>query len=409
MRFLILTQYFPPEIGAPQTRLAAVAKELLRLGHEVEVVTAMPNHLVGRIYDGYRGKAYVREHWHGIPVHRTWVYAAMGTGARRLLNYLSFCVSSLFGLARAKRPDVVFVESPPLFLSVPGWFKAKSSGAKLVFNVADLWPDAVTDLGVMHDGAMLRFAKQLEAWAYRNASFVNAVTEGIAERLRSGKSVAANKILFLPNGVDTAMLRPLPPDHALAARLGLAGKTVFLYAGTHGIVHGLEHVLDAAALVDQDEIAVLFLGAGTCKPALMERARALGVRNVVFHDPVAIERMPAFYSIACASIVTVIRSHHSQGARPSKMFSSLACGVPILYSGEGEGAEIVRSADAGIIVEPESAQALAHGMRELSGNPELRERLGRAARRVAETDFGWNRIVESWLARLQEPEARRIG
>lgn len=408
MRFLILTQYFPPEIGAPQTRLAAVAKELVRLGHEVEVVTAMPNHLVGRIYDGYGGKIYVREEWHGIPVHRTWVYAAMGTGARRMLNYLSFCASSLFGLARARRPDVVFVESPPLFLSIPGWFKAALSRAKLVFNVADLWPDAIADLGVMQDGAVLRFAKQLELWAYRRASYVNAVTEGIAERLR-GKAVAEEKILFLPNGVDTAMLRPIPPDHALAARLGLAGKTVFLYAGTHGIVHGLEHVIDAAALVDDENIAILFLGAGTRKPALIERARTLGVRNVVFHDPVAIERMPAFYSIACASIVTVIRSHHSQGARPSKMFSSLACGVPILYSGEGEGAEIVRRGGAGIIVEPESAQALARGMRQLAADREGRDRLGEAARRVAETQFGWNHIVESWLAHLQEPQARRIG
>jgi glycosyltransferase involved in cell wall biosynthesis len=326
-----------------------------------------------------------------------------------LFNYLSFCVTSLIGLARAKRPDVVFVESPPLFLIVPGWVKAKLSGAKLIFNVADLWPDTVSDLGVVRDGAMLRFAKQLEAWAYRKASYVNAVTDGIAERLRSGKAVQAEKILFLPNGVDTMMLQPMPPDRALAARLGLAGKSVFLYAGTHGIVHGLEHVLDAAAQVEADGIAVLFVGAGTRKAALVERTRALGLRNVVFHDPVPIERMPAFYSIACASIVTVIRSHHSQGARPSKMFSSLACGVPILYSGEGEGAEIVRSAGAGIVVEPESADALARGMRELTANPELRDRLGAAARSLAETRFGWSGIVESWLARLQSSQVRCTG
>lgn len=406
MRFLILTQYFPPEIGAPQTRLAAVAGELVRLGHEVEVVTAMPNHLVGRVYEGYRGRFYVREHWRGIPVHRTWVYASMGTGFPRLLNYLSFCFSSLFALIRIRKPDVVFVESPPLFLAFPGWLAARRAKAKLVFNVADLWPDAVADFGVLREGTMLRLAGHLEAWAYRSASYVNAVTEGIAERLRDGKDVAPGKILYLPNGVDTKVLRPQEADHQLAQRLGLTGKTVFLYAGTHGIVHGLEHVVRAAKLVEKDNIAVVFLGAGTMKAALIELARTLDAKNVVFHDPIPLERTPAFYSIACASIVTVVRSRHAKGARPSKMFSSLACAVPVLYSGEGEGAEIVRAAHAGVVVEPEDAEALARAMIELRNRPDLRARMSQNARRTAEGQFSWKRIVEEWVENLQ---TRRIG
>ncbi|MGH9702168.1 MAG: glycosyltransferase, partial [Candidatus Acidiferrales bacterium] len=141
MRILILTQYFPPETGAPQTRLAALARELVRLGHEAEVVTAMPNYPVGKIFPSYRGRFYCREAWEGVPIHRVWVHASMGKGLGRLLNYLSFSVFSLFALSQTRRPDYIFVESPPLFAALPGILVAKLWGVEIILNVADLWPE----------------------------------------------------------------------------------------------------------------------------------------------------------------------------------------------------------------------------------------------------------------------------
>src|SRR5205807_9750314 len=162
VRFLILTQYFPPEHGAPQVRLAAFARELRRLGHEVEVATAMPNYPTGEIFDGYRKAFYLREDWEGVPVHRVWLYASMGAGFKRLVNYGSFTATSLLALWRARRPDYLFVESPPLFLSLPAILAATVWRVPVIFNVADLWPDSVRELGIMKDGPILRAAERLE-------------------------------------------------------------------------------------------------------------------------------------------------------------------------------------------------------------------------------------------------------
>ena len=404
MRVLVLTQYYPPEIGAPQTRLAAFARELIRRGHEVEVVTAMPHHLLGRTYAGYRNKFYLREDVGGVTVHRTWVYAATGTGVRRIANYLSFTATSLYGLIRAARPDVVFVESPPLFLSIPGWLAALAFRAKLIFNVADLWPDSVRDLGVMDDGWMIRVAEALEAWTYRRADIVNAVTVGIDHVLRIQKGVPSEKLRFLPNGIDIEAFAPRPPDERLRSVLKLDARPVFIYAGTHGIAQGLANVLDAAALV-ADRAVVLFVGSGPTKAGLIARAKARGIHNVRFIDPVSIEEMPRYFSLAYASIVPLVRSDLMRGARPSKIFPALASGVPVVYSGEGEGARLVEDAGAGIAVPPEDAAALADAMRRLCDDPALRESLAVCARSLAVERFGWSMIVGRWLNSLPEVEA----
>lgn len=407
MRVLVLTQYYPPEIGAPQTRLAAFARELIRRGHEVEVVTAMPHHLLGRTYAGYRKSFYMREEVGGVTVHRTWVYAATGTGLPRIANYLSFTATSLYGLSRAARPDVVFVESPPLFLSIPGWLAAMAFRAKLIFNVADLWPDSVRELGVMDDGWMIRVAEALESWTYRRADIVNAVTVGIDHVLRSKKGVPSEKLRFLPNGIDIEAFAPRPPDERLRAMLKLDARPVFIYAGTHGIAQGLENVLDAAALV-ADRAVVLFVGSGPTKGSLIARAKARGIDNVRFIDPVPIEEMPRYFSLAYASIVPLVRSDLMRGARPSKIFPALASGVPVVYSGEGEGARLVEDAGAGIAVPPEDPASLAGAMRRLCDDPALRESLATHARTLAVDRFGWSMIVGRWLNSLPEAQAAPV-
>ena len=181
MRILILTQYFTPEIGGPQTRLMSMATELKRLGHEVEIVTGMPNYPRGEIFPGYLGRIYCREDFAGIVVHRVWLYAAMGGGLSRMLNYGSFTVTALFGLMRAKKPDYIFVESPPLLLSISGYIAGSLRGAPFILNVADLWPDAIVEGGFIRSKFLIRCMEALEKWSYRKAAYVNAVTEGIRD------------------------------------------------------------------------------------------------------------------------------------------------------------------------------------------------------------------------------------
>ncbi|MFZ0283228.1 MAG: glycosyltransferase, partial [Bacteroidales bacterium] len=191
---MILTQYFAPEIGATQIRLGAISKALLHLGHSVEVVTALPNYPAGKIFPEYRGRFSCQEEIGGVKVHRVWAYPASGAGANRMLNYFSFLFTSLFALWRVPRPDILLVDSPPLFLSLPGFIASRWWKTGMIFNVADLWPDEVREMGVLREGLVLRLAEYWEAWTYRHAKKVNAVTEGIRSRLIQ-KGVPEPKIL----------------------------------------------------------------------------------------------------------------------------------------------------------------------------------------------------------------------
>ena len=402
MKFLLLTQYFPPEIGGAQTRLRSTAVELKRLGHDVEVVTALPNYPRGKFYPGYQGRGYVREEFEGITVRRVWLYPAMGGGPRRMLNYASFTILSLLGLLLSRRPDFILVESPPLFLSIPAWVAGFLWRVPFIFNVADLWPDIVVEGGFLKQGPLIGLMKRLEQWSYRRAGYVNAVTEGMRDTLIREKHVPADKILFLPNGADTIHYQPHAADNRLLTRLGLEGRKIFLWAGTLGHAHGLNHVLDAAKLLEHRcEVYFLFIGDGSAKAELLLQRDRLNLRNVGFLDPVAIEQLPPYYSIAVCGLASLLPIPLYDGARPSKIFPILASGKPVLFAGKGETARLIEDARAGIVVAPEDPQALAEAVLQLADQPEAAEELGRNGRRFVEDNYQWSTLISRWIAGLR--------
>jgi len=415
MRFLILTQYFPPEIGAPQIRLAAMARELVRQGHEVEVVTALPNYPSGKIFPEYQGSFMIKERmYNDIIVHRTWVYPAMGAGIKRLLNYSSFAVTSLFGLVQAQRPDYLFVESPPLFLSIPAylWAWLWRRNVPIILNIADLWPDTIYQLGLMKQGINLRLARILEQWSYRKARFITVVTEGMRGILIKEKRVPPEKILFLPNGVDVHMFLPRKYNDRLAVELGLQSKKVILYAGTLGIVHGLETAIYAIHQVRKyiPQVMLVFIGDGTMKKELQRLVTALSLsENVLFLEPASPEYVAQLFSIADIGLAMHRSIPLLKSARSSKIFPIMASGKPVLYSGEGEGARLVQQAQAGIVVPPENPEALAKAIYKLISNPRLAHELGRKGRSFVEKNFSWSTLVKNWLVQLSSAEAKWRG
>jgi len=402
MRILLLTQYFAPEVGASQVRLSAFCRELKAAGHEVEVVTAMPHHPEGRIYPGYRGRFYLRETLDGITVHRVWLYAAKGSGFQRILTYLSFAFFCLFGLLRASRPDYLFVDAPPLFLAVPGWLASRLWKTRFIFNVADLWPDSVLDLGIMSPGLATNLGFALEKWTYRHADFVTAVTEGIRTSLLERKNVPSTKILFLPNGVDTSLFQPATlPDERLRAQLGLCGKKIVLYAGNHGYANAVGQLIEAASLISDPGIHFLLVGDGPEKPLLQGLARRSRLSNVTFLHSVPIEKLPSFLSIASIAAVTLIKSRITEGARPAKTFVMMAAGKPIVLAGQGESADLVREANAGLIVPPHSPHDFAAAVLLLANDSDLATRMGQNGRAFVQAHFGWSLLVRDWLAQLR--------
>lgn len=401
MRILVLTQYFPPEIGGPQTRLAAMAAELKVLGHDVEVVTGFPNYPRGRIFADYRGAFYRCEIRDRVVVHRVWLYPAMGEGIKRMLNYASFALTSIYGLMRATKPDYIFVESPPLLLAVSAYIAGRLRGAPFIFSVADLWPDAIAEGGFLKDGFLMSCLTALEKWSYRKAAYVNAATEGIRDSLLHKKRVPVEKILFLPNGVDTTRYQPQSADVGLKRTLGLEGKQIVLWAGTLGYAHGLENVLQAARLLSgRPDVHFLFVGDGSARASLEQLTQNLRLSNVTFRDPVLVEQLPPYFSIAESGLASLLDIPIHDGARPSKIFPFLASGKPLIFVGRGEGARLVQQAGAGIVVAPGDPAALAAAVLQIVSDPEAAQMLGRRGREFVEENLQWSKLIGTWIDKV---------
>jgi len=402
LKIVLLTQCYPPEIGGAQVLLGSFAKELKRQGHDVKVVTALPNYPKGEIFEGYRGKWIVHEEIDGVPVFRTWVYAVQSARLfPRLASYFSFCLTSLLSFRWIGKPDVIFVDSPPLFLCLVALSFACLKGSSWVMNIADLWPDAVAESGLVQSSILLNIAWKLEGFLYRSADFVSSVTEGICKILAEDKGVPKNKILFLPTGVDTSLFYPCAPDQALLDQWKLNGKSVFTYAGRIGHSQGLTLVLDAAQrLRERTDIAFVLLGDGPVREELRSTSKALGLTNILFVDPVPLSEMPRWWSISRAALVTLKDQSVHLSARPSKSLPAMANGIPVIFSGVGEMARIINDAYAGIVVPPEQVEPFAQAILNLTDEPELARRLGANGRRLCEQEFGWEKIVQSWLSQM---------
>ncbi len=402
MHFLVLTQYFPPETGAPQVRLAAMIRELLHLGHTVEVVTALPNYPEGQIFPNYRGYFYQQEEWEGVRVHRVWIYAATGAGIKRLLNYCSFTLTAWWGLRKAQRPDYLFVESPPLFLGITGYFVAKRWRIPFIFNIADLWPDTVHGLGLMRAGWALQQAKKLESWLYQQADYITVVTESVRQILIKDKRVPVNKVLLLPNGVDTQLFKPQAADRVWQASLGLPhDRHLLLYAGTHGYAHGMEVILQAAQLLKETPVLFLLVGGGSDKNRIQQLSEQMQLKNVIFWSSQSPELIARLYSLSIAGISTFRDSPWLACTRAAKTLPILACGKPVLLCGAGEGAQLITAAHAGIVISPGDHLGLARAIQQLLNNPNYAEQLGSQGRNYAEKHLQWSIVVVDWLRQLQ--------
>ena len=262
-RWLMLTQYYPPEIGAPQIRLRSVVSELRQRGNEVEVLTAMPNYPTGKIFPGYSGRWRMRDEIDGVPVRRTWIYAGTGKAAHiRLANYFSFTLTALIAALFGPRPDVMFVESQPLSLGLVALLMKWLRGVPYIYNVPDLQVDVAGQLGFMRNRSLLRWAFVLENFFLRQSWKVSTVTHGFIEHFHS-RGIPREQITFLPNGADTYFLRSQPLCQELLDRWKLHGKKVFLYVGTHAFYHGLDTLIDAATLLqEKSDITFVMIGNG---------------------------------------------------------------------------------------------------------------------------------------------------
>lgn len=399
MRLVILTQYYPPEAGAPQTRLHALARGLADAGVAVTVHTCPPHYPDGVVRDGYaRGLRPYARNEDGIEVLRSLALPAANRGVgRRLADHASFAAAAVVAGGRIGAADVVLAETPPLFLAAAAPLYARRLGARLVLHVSDLWPDSVVELGAVTSPLAIRAARALERHAYRHAARIVTPTAGIARRLER-RPESAGRVTRIPPGVDV--------DRFAAPPLTRDGPLRVLYAGTVGMAQGLATLVDAARRAGPRTVTVTIAGAGAELDEVRHRAR--GIANVRVLGAVAPDDIPRLYAESDVAAVLLRDRPLFDDALPTKLFEAMAAGRPILLAARGESAELVRDARAGTVVAPEDAGALAQALVELAVMPEselcaVGARAADCARRFdrgATTD-AWLSLLES----LSEPRA----
>jgi len=405
MRLLFLTDNFPPEVNAPASRTFEHCREWVRAGHEVTVITGAPNFPKGELLAGYRNLPWQWEEMAGIRVLRVFTYITANQGfARRTLDYISFMVTSFLAGLFVRRPDVIIGTSPQFFTVCSAWMLSLLRRRPFVFELRDLWPESIKAVGAMRNPYWLTRLEKLEYFLYRKADLIVSVTQSFRRTLM-GNGIDGGKIAVVTNGVDLERYRPRDKDAELVRELGLEGKFVLGYIGTHGLAHGLETLLDVASRFqnqDHDDACVfLFLGDGARKRALMEAAAQRKLHNVVFLESVPKEKVVTYWALLDASIIHLKQSPLFESVIPSKLFESMAMGVPVLHGVAGESAEIVMETQVGIPFPPEDADALYKTVRRLKEDATLQRDFTKNCLEAARTYDRRNQAAQM-LAHLQD-------
>lgn len=377
MRILFLSHYFPPEVNAPASRTYEHCKQWVKDGHDVTVVTCAPNHPRGIVYAGYRNRLYFREEVEGIKVIRLWTYVTANEGiVKRTLNYVSYMFATIIAAPFLPSADVVLSTSPQFFNGLAGYFVSRMKRSPWVLEIRDLWPESILVVGAIKNQHVIRVLEYLEMFAYRKADRIVPVTEAF-RRYMIDKGVDEEKIVVIKNGVDLDFYRDGSGDVELRRQLGIEGKFVASYFGTHGMAHHLETVLEAAErLRDRDDIVFLLVGDGAERDRLARIRDQKKLDNVIMLGQQPKDRMPVLWAVSDASLVLLKKSDLFKSVIPSKIFESMAMRKPLIMGVEGESLELVESAGSGLAMQPENSGDLVRCVLKLANNPELCEKLG---------------------------------
>ena len=408
MRILFFTHYYPPEVNAPASRTSEHCRIWAKAGHDVTVVTCAPNHPNGVLYRGFRNRLFQTETVDGVKVVRVWTYLAPNKGfLRRILNFVSYMVTATLAVPRVQRPDIIVSTSPQFFCGLTGYAAKVLRRAPWVLEIRDIWPESIVTVGAMRKGTVTRMLEWLEAFAYRRADQIVAVADSflphIAERCQG-----AAKIAVIKNGADLALFQRGEGSGPVKRRFGFEGRFVAAYVGTHGMAHGLDTVLDAAALLrDDPRFGFLLVGDGAERARLVERAKSMHLANLQIAGQLPKSEMPAIWDATDASMILLRKSDTFTKVLPSKMFEAMAMECPIVLGVQGEAKALLDEAGAGIAIEPENAGELAAAVVRLADDVKFRERLGRQGGAYVREHYDRSKLAARYLDLLEATATRR--
>jgi glycosyltransferase involved in cell wall biosynthesis len=386
MHILFLTDNFPPEVNAPASRTFEHCREWVRLGHKVTVVTCAPNFPRGRVFSGYRNRLWQSEEMAGIRVIRIWTFITRNEGfVLRIADYVSFMLSAFVASFFIRKVDVIIGTSPQFFTACAAYMVALFKRRPWIFELRDIWPESIRVVSAMRHGRLLDLLERLELFLYRRATAIVSVTHAFKANL-IGRGIDGDKISVVTNGVDTRHFKPAPKDPPLTAALGLQGKFVAGYIGTHGLAHALDTLVEAARLLASDKddrFRILMLGDGADRARLKASAEQLGLTNILFIDSVGKADVVRYWSLLDVAVVHLKRDDLFRTVIPSKIFEAMAMGIPILHGVEGESAEIILAEAVGLVFQPENAADLVAQLKAIAQDTALRKRLAAAGPEAA--------------------------
>ncbi len=377
MHILFLSDNFPPEGNAPATRLIEHAIRWVQMGHQVTVITCVPNFPEGKVFEGYKNRLYQLEEISGIKVVRVKTYITANNGfLKRTLDYISFMFMGFFAGLFQKKPDIIVATSPQFFCAIGGWMLSAVRRKPFVFELRDLWPASIKAVGAMEDSWVIRIFEKIELFLYHRADRIISVTRAFKKELIE-RGVVSEKIDVITNGVDLTKYAPsVRKDPELAEQYNLKEKFVVGYVGTHGMAHALEKIVDSAELLKEEkDIVILFAGGGATRKNIEQLVADKKLNNVCLIPRQPKEMMPRLWSLCDVSLIHLKNTPVFKTVIPSKVFESMGMGIPVLVGvPKGEITCIVTKCNCGINVEPENADQISKAILELYKNPDLMEK-----------------------------------
>lgn len=377
MRILIVTQHFPPEKGAVR-RLFEFARLFAHSGHEVTVLTAIPNYPDGIVPPAYRGKLFCSERIEGVTIHRSWVLPASNKfPKRRMIGFVMFLFTALLNSLRLRgRYDIVVASTPPVTTPVIGWLLSKVRRSQFVIEVRDLQPESAEDFGNLNRSVVTRMIKKVVHWFYRRADRIVSVTDGITDYL-TGIGFPSDKIMTVKSGVSREFVEA--DYNGIRRKFGWEEKFLVLYAGTLGWAHSLETIIEAARqLSDQTDICFVFVGDGHRRDLLEQMVRKYGLKNVVFTGSQPLETIPHFLKASDVLVESLREVPVTKGTFPAKLYEYMASGRPIVFgSREGEAIRELEKAGGALAFPTDDPNRLGELILQLKSGQIDGEQLGK--------------------------------
>ncbi len=395
MKILVVCQHYYPE----PFRISDMCEELTRLGHEVTVITGVPNYPMGRIYDGYKKRQNRRQNINGVDVHRCFTIGRRSGILFRVLNYYSFAISSkLHALKMRDNFDIVFVNQlSPVMMANAGVAYKKKHGKKLVIYTLDLWPESLAVGGIKAGSLPYKYFHRVSEKIYQSADEILVSSKNFIGYFKEHFGIPDKKLFYMPQYAEDMFSE-------IAAEKVDKPTVDLMFAGNIGKAQSIDTIVEAARLLtDKKKLRFHIVGDGSELDNTKKLAENYGLDNIIFHGRHPLEEMPVFYRNADALIVTLEKNPIISRVLPGKVQSYMAAGKPLIGAIDGAAKEVIEESGCGFVAEAENAEQLSEMIREFCAlSAEQREILGKNGREYYDSYFTKNVFMKTLLSHLEK-------